>query len=89
MKRHLGGTRVKRGFYLNLATGELVRSAAYKDILPGTSKTRYIWVPGLLVFPIALLMGAAYVVFLPLAGILGTLLHLVGLLTRFVIRSAR
>jgi hypothetical protein len=63
-----GGTRVKKGYYFEMRSWELQPVACDGEALPGTAERLYFHVPLLLVFVIAPLMGAAFVMFLPCVG---------------------
>jgi len=77
MLRHQGGERVNAGFYLNVDRWAVTTLSGRGGQLGGTSDTRYLRVPTILVLLCAPLMGAAYVVFLPFAGI-AMVLHYLG-----------
>lgn len=68
MKTHRGGTRVKPGFYWNRTTWTLATISDAPGDLPGGEEHRYTRVPVVAVLGLAPLMGAAYVMFLPLLG---------------------
>lgn len=75
MIRHHGGTAVKRGFYLDRAAWEITVIPSPGGVLPGTKETRYTRVPAVALFVLAPLLGALYVVFLPLVGFLIVFRH--------------
>lgn len=68
MLRHHGGSRVKCGFYWNLAKWEIVTVPKEGGILPGALEHRYVRVPILLLLAFAPVMGGLYVTFLPFIG---------------------
>ncbi len=68
MLKHTGGETVKGGFYWNQAQWHLENVEGRHGVLPGTEDTRYTRVPTLLMFVLAPLMGALFVVFLPFIG---------------------
>ena len=69
MKRYEGGDKVKKGTYLNLTTGEFLSLSAESSALPDPATTRYLSVPIGLVLVAGPVIGLAYIIFLPLAGI--------------------
>jgi len=76
MSRHHGGERVDAGFYFNLDHWAVRTVSGKSGVLDGSADTTYLRVPTLTVLALAPLMGAAYVVFLPFAGIAMVLQHL-------------
>jgi hypothetical protein len=68
MFKHKGGDVVKGGFYWNQAQWHLENVEGKSGTLPGDDQTRYAKVPTLLMFVVAPLMGALFVVFLPFIG---------------------
>jgi hypothetical protein len=68
MFKHKGGDGVKGGFYWNQGQWRLVNVEGKFGTLPGDEDTRYGRVPTLLLFLVAPLMGALFVVFLPFIG---------------------
>jgi len=68
MTRLDGGTRVKRGYYFDMRGWALQAVARDGEQLPGTAAQVYFHVPLALVFAIAPLMGAAFLMFLPCIG---------------------
>ena len=68
MFKHRGGETVKGGFYWNQAQWHLENVEGKMGVLPGSEETRYTRVPTLLLFVLAPLMGALFVVFLPFIG---------------------
>jgi len=71
MKRYFGGNNATEGVYLNLKTGEFVIPDTDSEILPGSSVDRYIKVPRGLPIIAGPIFGLGFVIFLPLAGIVG------------------
>lgn len=69
MLRYQKGDKARRGYYLNLSNGELIHLE--KDgAIPATAEGRFIRFPSLLAVIAAPFVGLAYVVFLPLTGII-------------------
>jgi hypothetical protein len=68
MFRYKGGELVKGGFYWNQAQWHLENVEGKSGTLPGDDDTRYARVPTLMLFVLAPLMGALFVVFLPFIG---------------------
>lgn len=68
MFRHKGGEVVKGGFYWNQAHWRLDNVEGPSGVLQGDERSRYARVPTLLLFVLAPLMGALFVIFLPFAG---------------------
>jgi hypothetical protein len=84
MKRYHGKETAPRGVYLNLANGELVQLYGGTLVLPGTSGVNYIKIPAALAVIGGPFAGLAFIIFLPLAGLIGVLSFLgykVGALT--------
>ncbi len=70
MKMFDAGEPVKAGTYMNTSTGQFLSfEGPEKAILPVAQTGRYVRVPVGLVFIVGPLMGLAYIIFLPLAGI--------------------
>jgi len=67
MLTYRGGTKAKGGLYWKAAEWELVTMDG-EGMLPGEAECKYLRVPVLLFLPAALVLGAAYVVFLPFIG---------------------
>ena len=63
-----GGTRVKRGYYFDMRHWAFHAVARDGELLPGASGAAYFHAPLPVVFAIAPLMGAAFLVFLPFIG---------------------
>jgi hypothetical protein len=68
MFRHKGGEVVKGGFYWNQVQWRLENVEGPFGRLRSDEDARYARVPTLLLFLVAPLMGALFVVFLPFAG---------------------
>ncbi len=68
MTRYHGTDQVKMGFYLNRTQWEIVTIPKGGGILPGGRDVRYIRFPLILVMLLGPVVGAAYVIFLPLIG---------------------
>jgi hypothetical protein len=65
---HTGGTKVNYGFYWSAKAWDMAMVPAEGGLLPGGSDRRYTRIPTVLFLLMAPLMGALYVVFLPVAG---------------------
>lgn len=63
-----GGTRVEKGHYFSARSWTLTPVASDGALLPGASEERYLKVPLVAAFALAPLMGAAFLMFLPLIG---------------------
>lgn len=64
-----GGSKVKSGFYFNKANWEIVTVSGKKGgHLPGDVKTDYLKIPAVAMLAAAPVLGAAFVVFLPVIG---------------------
>jgi hypothetical protein len=68
MTRQQGGEVVKGGFYWNQAQWRLENVEGRFGMLPGGEESRYLRVPTLMMFLLAPLMGALFVIFLPFIG---------------------
>src|SRR5208282_6506255 len=62
--KYQGGANVKGGFYWNTAGREFVTVEGKNGTLPGGPTQKYVKVPALLFIPLALVLGALFVVFL-------------------------
>ncbi len=71
MNEYRGGAQVSKGVYLNRANGELVQLYGQNRVLPGDGGMRYIKVPAALAVMGGPFVGLAFVIFLPLIGIIG------------------
>ena len=65
---HHGGTKVNYGFYWSAKAWDMAMVPAEGGLLPGGSDRHYTRIPTVLFLLMAPLMGALYVVFLPVAG---------------------
>ena len=64
-----GGTKVQSGFYFNKANWEIVTVSGKKGgTLPGDAKADYLRVPAIAMLAGAPVLGAAFVIFLPVIG---------------------
>ena len=64
-----GGSKVKAGFYFNKNNWEIVTVSGKKGgLLPGDAKTDYLKIPAVAMLAAAPILGAAFVVFLPVIG---------------------
>lgn len=69
MNNYCGGQDVKSGFYFNVVDWKLETvSGKQGGRLPGDKGSSYLRVPALAVLGLAPLLGAAFVVFLPVMG---------------------
>ncbi len=68
MRRYYPGQQVDGGFYLNTRSAEIVPLGPRGGTLDGRQGTWYLRVPAILMLLVAPVLGALYVVFLPLAG---------------------
>ena len=68
MTTYRAGDGVKRGFYWNTAAWNIELVSEPAGVLPGEEAERYYRVPAPVLFFLAPLMGAAYVIFLPFIG---------------------
>ncbi len=64
------GSRVKKGYYFSARSWTLQPVSRDGEALAGKSGERFVRVPLLLAFAVAPLMGAAFLMFLPLIGFL-------------------
>jgi hypothetical protein len=70
MKTYEAGATVKAGTYLDVSTGQfLTVEGSEKASLPAKPEAKYVRVPLGLVLVLGPLIGLAYIIFLPLAGI--------------------
>ena len=67
VERRAGGERVTPGFYWSRDRWEIVPADGASG-LPGTSADHYVRLPALAVLALGPFMGAAFAMFLPLAG---------------------
>lgn len=68
MFNHKGGDVVKGGFYWNQAQWRLENVEGKSGTLAGDADSRFARVPTLVLFLVAPIMGALFVVFLPFIG---------------------
>lgn len=68
MLKYKGGDNTKGGFYLKKGEWEIATVDGKNGTLPGGVECEYIKLPALLFVPLALVMGALYVIFLPFIG---------------------
>src|ERR1022692_4039624 len=68
MLKYKGGDDTKGGIYLKKAEWEIVTVEGKNGTLPGGLECEYIKLPALLFVPLAMVMGALYVMFLPFIG---------------------
>ncbi len=68
MAVQLGGAQVRGGYYVNGRTFEFATVAVDGGRLPGGAEARWLRVPTPLVFFVAPVLGALFVVALPLIG---------------------
>lgn len=65
-----GGEGARRGAYFKITTGEFVTIAQDGNALPGGREASYLRMPAPLIMILGPFLGLAYVIFLPLIGIL-------------------
>ena len=71
MRKYSSGEKAPQGVYLNLSTWELVQLPREAPILPRAGQAQYLKVPVALAAAVAPLAGLAFILFLPLIGIVG------------------
>ena len=71
MTGYHGGQVAKEGFYLKRTTGECVQLYGDNLILPGSMEVKYLKVPAAVVVVAGPFAGLAFIIFLPLTGIIG------------------
>jgi hypothetical protein len=64
-----GGSKTKDGLYWKKGEWEIVTVEGGNGTLPGTEDLEYLRIPGLLFVPVALILGLAFYLFLPLVGV--------------------
>ena len=64
-----GGSKTKGGIYWKKGKWEIVTVEGKYGTLPGTEDIQYLHVPGIVFGPLALVLGLAFYLFLPLIGI--------------------
>ena len=82
------GTRVKKGYYFSARTWTLQPMERDGEPLPGKSGEKYLAIPLLLAFVLAPMMGAAFLMFLPVIGFYLALHALTRPVARLFTRSA-
>ncbi len=68
MLTYKGGTRAKGGLYWKTHEWQLVTLDGHGWVLPGGRECEYVKLPVLLFVPVALILGAGFVIFLPFVG---------------------
>ena len=68
MSANIGGNEVKAGFFWNTRTWEMTVLSGKGGKLPGGAEDRYIRIPMLAMLLLGPVMGALFVMFLPLVG---------------------
>ena len=69
MKENKGGSKVPAGFYFHKQSWEIVTVSGKRGgVLPGVVKTEYLQIPAVAMLAAAPVLGAAFVIFLPLIG---------------------
>jgi hypothetical protein len=68
MFTYLGGNMAGRGTYWDVSTGHRIDIAG-EGVLPGENKTRYVKASSVVMLLFGPIIGLAYVVFLPIMGI--------------------
>ena len=71
MERFNGGSKVDRGYYMNIATAEFVTPDNNFQSLPGTLEDNFIKVPFWAPVIAGPFFGLIYVILVPLVGIIG------------------
>jgi hypothetical protein len=71
MKTYYGRDKVEKGVYLNVRNGEFIQLYGDVRILPGDTEVKYVKTPGALAVIAGPVAGLAFVIFLPLVGIIG------------------
>jgi hypothetical protein len=68
MTRYTGGSKVEGGYYWNPRTWEVKLVGAEGAILPGSERASFVRVPFPVLFAVVPIMGALFLMFLPLIG---------------------
>ncbi|HSN13853.1 MAG TPA: hypothetical protein VLT61_04425 [Anaeromyxobacteraceae bacterium] len=68
MARYVGGMKVGGGYYWNPRTWEVHTVAAEGGVLPGSERAHFARIPFPLLFVVVPVMGALFLVFLPVIG---------------------
>ncbi len=71
MRKYSSGEKAPRGVYLNLSTWELAQLHGETPVLPGAGQAQYLKVPAMLAVIVGPFAGLAFIIFLPLLGIVG------------------
>lgn len=69
LKTYKNKEKVKGGFYWNITQWKVEVVEGKEGSLPGGTMQKYIKIPALVFIPLALIMGAIFVVFLPFVGL--------------------
>lgn len=89
MKSYHGGDSVISGMYWSLRSGRFFAVSDRGALLPGEVAERYVRLPAPVGLSMGTMMGLAYVLFLPLVGIVGFPALLVYRLVRRSSKGAR
>lgn len=84
MTNYKGGQTARKGFYLERSTGEIVQLYGDTLVLPGDSQVRYLKTPALVAMVLGSLAGLAFIIFLPMTGIVAIVGFLVSKLVRWM-----
>jgi hypothetical protein len=68
MAKYIGGMKVGAGYYWNPRTWELHAVTAQGGVLPGSERASFVRIPFGLLFVVVPVMGALFLVFMPLIG---------------------
>jgi hypothetical protein len=68
MARYIGGMKVGGGYYWNPRTWEVCTVDAKGGVLPGSERAHFARIPFPLLFVVVPILGALFLVFLPLIG---------------------
>ena len=69
MKENKGGSKVPAGFYFNKKNWQIVTVSGKRGgVLPGDAKADYLRIPSVAMLAAAPVLGATFVVFLPVIG---------------------
>ena len=68
MLKYKGGNQTKGGFYWKKGEWEIVTVEGKNGMLPGGNECEYMRIPGVLFVPLAMILGGAFVIFLPFIG---------------------
>ena len=89
MKTATAGTMAARGYWLNVKEWQLHPVHGEGEVLPGTAGEKYVRVPLVVACAAAPLLGAAFVVFLPVIGLYLTLQATARAVARVATHSSR